>query len=101
MVVARAGKIAYTHNTQWHMTDRQGIFFDEWQACLRAHFTHVVRANDTNTEVTLRGVLLQTGLTDDDLDDLRAIAQELGPLEDESAPDAVEAGDAEPVSEAG
>lgn len=83
------------------MTDKQGIFFDEWQACLRAHFTHVVRANDTGTEVTLRGVLLQTGLTDDDLEELRTVAQELGPLEEETASDAVEEHDAAPVSEAG
>ncbi len=49
----------------------------------------------------MRGVLLQTGLTDDDLDELRAVAQELGPLEDDTTPDAVEEHDAEPVSEAG
>ena len=49
------------------------IFFDEWQACLRAHYQHVVRIQDEITEETLRIVLLQSGMTEEDL---RALAEE-------------------------
>lgn len=63
------------------MSDQKGIFFDEWQACLRAHYRFVIRTADDVTEPTLRGVLRQTGLTDADLDDLRAEALTMPPLE--------------------
>lgn len=66
------------------MSEQKGIFFDEWQACLRAHYVHVVRAEDSITEPTLRHVLLQTGLTDDDIDALREEAHTLGPLPPEN-----------------
>ncbi len=56
------------------------IFFDEWQACLRAHYIYVIRADDQVTELTLRRVLLQTGLRERDLDDLRDEAFALGPV---------------------
>jgi hypothetical protein len=52
---------------------KRSIFFDEWQACLRAHYKTVIQQNDTITEPTLRGVLLQSGLTEDEL---RALAEE-------------------------
>ena len=55
------------------MTDKRGVFFDEWQACLRAHYKAVIQDNDTVTEPTLRAVLLQSGLSEDDL---RALAEE-------------------------
>ncbi|MCD4687027.1 MAG: hypothetical protein K8S97_13950 [Anaerolineae bacterium] len=77
------------------MSDQKGIFFDEWQACLRAHYVHVVRAEDTVTEPTLRHVLLQTGLTDDDIEALREEAHALGPLPpEEDDPGADDASDA-------
>ncbi len=50
----------------------KGIFFDEWQACLRAHYRFVIEMNDEVTEPTLRHVLLQTGLTAEELDALAA-----------------------------
>lgn len=50
---------------------RRSLFFDDWQACLRAHYVHVIRANDLVTEPTLRQVLLQSGLDEDDLEVLR------------------------------
>jgi len=56
------------------MTPKGTLFFDEWQACLRAHYVHVIRAQDTVTEPTLRHVLLTTGLTEGELDALRAEA---------------------------
>jgi hypothetical protein len=74
------------------MSDQKGIFFDEWQSCLRAHYVHVVRAEDDVTEPTLRHVLLQTGLTEDDIEALREQARALGPLpleEDDPGTDAV------------
>ncbi|GAB4415815.1 MAG: hypothetical protein Kow00106_11280 [Anaerolineae bacterium] len=56
------------------MSDRRSIFFDEWQACLRAHYVYVLRTHDTVTEPTLRQVLHQTGLTDEELAALQAQA---------------------------
>jgi len=52
------------------MTPNGSLFFDEWQACLRAHYLHVIRMQDTITESTLRGVLLATGLSEDELEAL-------------------------------
>jgi len=54
------------------MSDQHSIFFDEWQACLRAHYVHVLRTNDTVTEPTLRHVLHQTGITEEELAALQA-----------------------------
>jgi hypothetical protein len=68
------------------MNDKSSIFFDEWRACLRAHYKYVIQVNDTVTEPTLRAVLLQSGLTDDEL---RALIDEARgePLpEDSGAP---------------
>jgi len=56
------------------MTPKDSIFFDEWQACLRAHYIHVIRTHDTVTEPTLRHVLLATGLSEAELAALRAEA---------------------------
>ncbi|MEL7675859.1 MAG: hypothetical protein AAGU78_19130, partial [Chloroflexota bacterium] len=56
------------------MAPKGTLFFDEWQACLRAHYIYVIRTQDTVTEPTLRHVLLTTGLTEDELDALRAEA---------------------------
>ena len=58
----------------------RSIYFNDWQACLRAHYVHVIRTNDAVTEPTLRHVLLQTGLTDADLDAIAAEARGLDPL---------------------
>lgn len=66
------------------MTAKHSVFFDEWQACLRAHYVHVIRANDTVTERTLRHVLLQSGLSEADLDALWDEAAALGPLDPQS-----------------
>lgn len=68
------------------MSNSRGIFFDEWQACLRAHYIHVLRANDTITERTLRGVLLQSGVTEAELAALHDRALALGPLETDANP---------------
>jgi len=75
------------------------IFFDEWQDCLRSHYIYVIRADDQITEPTLRRVLLQTGLNEDDLEALRDEALSLGPLpldseEDVAAEDAAHLDDA-------
>lgn len=63
------------------MGDTRGIFFDDWQACLRAHYVYVLRAEDAITERTLRGVLLQSGVTEAELAALHDRARALGPLE--------------------
>ncbi len=54
------------------MSDKRSIFFDEWQDCLRAHYVHVLRTSDSVTEPTLRHVLHQTGITDEELAALQA-----------------------------
>ncbi len=56
------------------MSGKRSIFFDEWRACLRAHYVYVLRTNDTVTEPTLRHVLRQTGLTEEELAALQAEA---------------------------
>ncbi|NLX11370.1 MAG: hypothetical protein GXY36_17120 [Chloroflexi bacterium] len=57
------------------MSPSRSIFFDEWQACLRSHYVHVIRNQDFVTEQTLRRVLQHAGLTEDDL---LALQQEAG-----------------------
>lgn len=52
------------------MSERS-VFFDEWQACLRAHYKYVICAHDPITEPTLRRVLLFTGVLEEELLDLQ------------------------------
>jgi len=56
------------------MAEKRSIFFENWRDCLHAHYLHVLRTHDTVTEPTLRRVLLQTGLSEDELDAIRAEA---------------------------
>lgn len=92
------------------MTPKGTLFFDEWQACLRAHYIHVIRTHDAVTEPTLRYVLLTTGLTEADLAALRAAAldapdEQPGALDPRPAPavtpplDEIELPDADPLDD--
>ncbi|HVO72004.1 MAG TPA: hypothetical protein VMT24_18270 [Aggregatilineaceae bacterium] len=63
------------------MSDQHSLFFDEWKACLRAHYVYVLRAGDRVTEPTLRQVLLQTGLDEEDLRALQEEAFALGAIQ--------------------
>ncbi len=56
------------------------LFFEEWRACLRAHYRYVVRTEDEVTEPTLREVLLLTGIPAEEIEALREEARALGPL---------------------
>jgi hypothetical protein len=47
---------------------RRSIFFEEWKSSLRAHYLHVVRINDQITEPTLRRVLLDAGVSDNEIE---------------------------------
>jgi len=58
----------------------EDLFFEEWRACLRAHYQYVVRTEDEVTEPTLREVLLLTGLSADEIEALYEEARALGPL---------------------
>ncbi len=71
------------------MSDKRSIFFDEWRACLRAHYVYVLRTNDTVTEPTLRHVLHQTGITEEELSALQAeaLGAPLPPADVSPAPD--------------
>ena len=88
-------------------TTSGNVFFDHWQDCLRAHFVYVLRIGDRITEPTLRDVLLQSGLNEDDLGALYDEAQRLGALDPNAAPDAdtdddeLEAGQDEDVTAVG
>ena len=48
----------------------RSVFYDDWRICLREHYLHVVRSGDEITEPTLRAVLLNTGFTEDDIEEL-------------------------------
>jgi hypothetical protein len=63
------------------MSNKPSLFFDDWQACLRAHYVYVLRAGDNVTEPTLRQVLLQTGLSEQDLQALQDEAFAMGAIE--------------------
>ncbi|MBN1679263.1 MAG: hypothetical protein JW966_03160 [Anaerolineae bacterium] len=71
---------------------RRSIFFDEWQACLRSHYEHVIRTQDTITEPTLRNVLLHSGLSEHDLSKLSAHVQRDDQAEDTAGADDTQMG---------
>lgn len=50
------------------------VFADEWRACLRAHYMHVVRIGDRVTEPTLRMVMHDAHFSDEELAELRVRA---------------------------
>ena len=56
------------------------LFFEEWRACLRAHYRYVVRTEDEVTEPTLRDVLQLTGISAEEIEALYEEARALGPL---------------------
>ena len=47
---------------------RRSIFFEEWKSSLHAHYLHVVRINDQITEPTLRRVLIDAGVSDNEIE---------------------------------
>jgi hypothetical protein len=49
----------------------QNIFAAEWRECLRAHYLHVVRVQDTVTEPSLTLVMREAGFSEAELLDLR------------------------------
>lgn len=57
------------------MSGKRSIFYDEWRACLRAHYKHVVRINDQVTEPSLHGVLLRVGFTEDEINQMAVEAK--------------------------
>ncbi|NDJ79097.1 MAG: hypothetical protein GYB65_22835 [Chloroflexi bacterium] len=67
------------------MESTHSIFFEEWRACLRAHYMHVVRSGDTIAEPTLRQVLVQAGLRESELDAIRDEVLAEGAAMDEAA----------------
>jgi hypothetical protein len=72
---------------QSEMSGKRSIFFDEWRACLRAHYIYVIQDNDTVTEPTLRAVLLQSGLSEDELYALAEEARAEKPLDTPASAD--------------
>lgn len=50
------------------------VFADDWRACLREHYMHVVRTGDRVTLPSLTLVMHEVGFTDGDLAELRVLA---------------------------
>ncbi len=46
------------------------VFSDEWRRCMRVHYQHVIRHNDTVTKPTLTEVLHMVGFTEAELNQL-------------------------------
>jgi len=72
------------------MGEYRSIFSEEWRGCLRAHYMYVIRAQDTLTEQTLRHVLMQTGMGEDELLDLQRQALGYDPDPTQFAEDEIE-----------
>ena len=47
--------------------EQQNLFAEDWINCLRAHYAHVIREQDTNNEQSLVSVLLETGFSEEDI----------------------------------
>ncbi len=48
----------------------KSIFYEDWRACLRAHYIHVIRTRDTVTEPTLRNILLSVGFNEAEINEM-------------------------------
>lgn len=57
------------------MSDNRSIFYEEWRACLRAHYMDVVQNDDLVTEPTLKGVLLEVGFSEDEVREMAIAAK--------------------------
>jgi uncharacterized protein YqgV (UPF0045/DUF77 family) len=60
-------------------------FADDWRDCLRAHYIHVVREQDTTNEGSLITVLRDTGFNDNEVWELRTAVLESIGIEPEMA----------------
>lgn len=49
------------------MSADRSPFHQDWRACLRAHYMHVIRIGDAVTEPTLRSVLTHVGFSEDEI----------------------------------
>lgn len=52
----------------------ENIFVDDWYACMRAHYMHVIRTNDRVTLPSLTVVMKRVGFSESDLAELRVQA---------------------------
>lgn len=59
------------------MAENRGIFFEEWRACLQAHYFYVVQIGDKITEPTLHRVLIDAGFSEDEIAQMRQEALQL------------------------
>lgn len=66
----------------------RNIFAEDWQACLHAHYVHVLHEKDMSNEASLRLVLKQVGFDDPTLDGLRSGILADAPLTDLPAEEA-------------
>lgn len=65
--------------------DDKSIFYEDWRACLRAHYMHVIRSRDTVTAPTLRDILLSVGFSEAEINEMaiRARMRDTGAAPDE------------------
>jgi hypothetical protein len=53
----------------------QSVFYEDWRACLRAHYMHVIRVSDKVTEPTLKKVLLRVGFSEGEIAEMAVVAR--------------------------
>ena len=58
------------------MAEKKGVFFEEWRACLQAHYFYVVQIGDKITEPTLHRVLLDAGFSEEEIAQMHEDAQQ-------------------------
>ena len=61
------------------MSQNKSIFYDEWRACLKEHYLHVVRIGDSITEPSLREVLLDMGFAEEEIQAIQEEGNEESP----------------------
>ncbi len=57
------------------MAKHQSVFYEDWRACLRAHYMHVISVGDKATEPTLKNVLLRVGFSEEEIAEMAVIAR--------------------------
>ena len=62
--------------------DNKSFFFDEWRDCLRSHYRYVVQTHDEITEPTLRSVLHDAGVSEEEVE--RWLQETLQQMQDDA-----------------
>ncbi len=74
--------------------EERSIFYEDWRACLRAHYIYVLRVADVDNESSLYTVLRDTGFNDEEIMTMRVeagivdVISEAAVIEEEVEPEA-------------